>query len=82
MALSWGGAGSGQYSQGRHLSHHCSSAGTSQAWLKSALDPGTNARWPGWPEFRGIGGLSHEMGTWGSGQGLECFWRRYPHSRV
>ena len=55
MALSWGGAGSGQYSQGRHLSRRCSSAGTSQAWLKSALGPGTNARWPGWPEFRGIG---------------------------
>lgn len=82
VALSWGGAGSGQYSQGRRLSRHCSSAGTSQAWLKSALGPGTNARGPGWPEFRGLGGLSHQTGTWGSGQGLERFWGRCPNSRI
>lgn len=29
----------GQHSQDMHLSHHCSSAGTSQAELRSALDP-------------------------------------------
>lgn len=72
----------GQHSRGRRPSHHCSSAGTSRAWLRSAPGPGSKCQiaQPG-QRSGGTGDLSHRMGTLGLGESLKGFMEEMPSLR-